>query len=213
MLEEMAEFFAARIDGYEEHMMQNIAHAQAFYPETAALLPLHPGFRLLDLGCGTGLELDEIFRICPDISVTGIDLCGPMLEALHKKPYASHLHLIQGSYFDLPFGEGCFDGAVSVESLHHFTAERKLPLYRKIHQALKAGGVYVETDYAAVDEQEEAFYFAEYAKFSQNARPGDYHYDTPLTANHTMALLKQAGFTQVILQNKYENTALIVAKK
>lgn len=213
MLEEMSVFFEARLQGYEEHMRKNIAFASDFYPETAQLLPLHPGMRLLDLGCGTGLELDEIYGLCDSVKTTGIDLCLPMLEALKKKPYAAHLQLIHGSYFDVSFGENCFDAAVSVESLHHFSADKKLPLYRKLYASLKDGGVYVETDYAAADGEEEAFYFSEYARLSQGAEPGKFHYDTPLTSKHTMELLRQAGFEEVKICNQYENTALIMAKK
>lgn len=213
MLEEMSSFFEKRVAGYEDHMRTNIAFAGRFYPETAALLPLRKDVRLLDLGCGTGLELDEIFKLCPSFHATGIDLCPAMLAELKKKPYADRLHLLEGSYFDLPFGENQYDGAVSVESLHHFTAERKLPLYKKLYRALKAGGTYVETDYTAAYDAEEQFYFSEYARMTQNAQAGDFHYDTPLTAEHTMALLRQAGFETVVLHQKYENTALIVAKK
>lgn len=212
-LEEMAAFFEKRLDGYEEHMRKNIAFAQDFYPETARVLPLKAGMHLLDLGCGTGLELDEIYRICPSVHTTGIDLCLPMLEALKQKPYAHQLHLIHGSYFDVPFPENYFDAAVSVESLHHFTPERKLPLYEKIYTSLNKDGIYVETDYVATDTAEERFYFSEYARLSQNAQPGDFHYDTPLTPEHTMTLLKQAGFESVSLYKQYENTAVIVAKK
>lgn len=213
MLEEMAAFFEKRLDGYEEHMRKNIAFALDFYPETARLLPLKPGMQLLDLGCGTGLELDEIYRLCGEVKTTGIDLCGPMLDELKKKPYSEKLTLIQGSYFDVAFGENVFDAAVSVESLHHFTEERKLPLYQKLYRALKDRGIYVETDYAALDDQEEAFYFSEYERMAQGEEPGAFHYDTPLTRAHTMGLLKQAGFEQVYIHNNYENTAVIVAKK
>ncbi|MBE5783434.1 MAG: class I SAM-dependent methyltransferase [Clostridiales bacterium] len=213
MLEEMAAFFAKRLEGYEDHMRKNIAFAPEFYPETARMLPLQKGIKLLDLGCGTGLELDEVYALLSDVDTVGIDLCAQMLEELKKKPYAHHLHLIQGSYFDVPFGENEFDAAVSVESLHHFTAERKLPLYQKLYRALKDGGVYVETDYAAADDQEEAFYFSEYERMAKGAEPGAFHYDTPLTREHTLELLKKAGFESVTVEKNYENTALIVAKK
>ena len=209
----MSSFFEKRVSSYEEHMRTEIAFASRFYSETAALLPLRPGIRLLDLGCGTGLELDEVFARCPQALATGVDLCPAMLERLRAKPYAGRLTLIEGSYFETDFGEECYDGAVSVESLHHFTAEQKAPLYRRLFAALRPGGVYVETDYAAADDREEGFYFAEYARLTQEAPAGKFHYDTPLTAEHTMALLRKAGFLEIRLHAKYENTALIAAKK
>lgn len=42
--------------------------------------------------------------------------------------------------------KGYYDAAVSVEALHHFTKEQKVPLYRKIFQAL-AEEEYVFTDF------------------------------------------------------------------
>ncbi|WP_367355490.1 trans-aconitate 2-methyltransferase [Atribacter sp.] len=50
----------------------------------AELLP-ETVVNLLDLGCGTGLELDEIFKIRPNIKVTGVDLSKAMLGILNKK--------------------------------------------------------------------------------------------------------------------------------
>ena len=85
MLEKMNEFFDSRIDGYEEHMLNNIVSAQEFYPFTASLLPKDANAKILDLGCGTGLELDYYFKINPSADVTGIDLASGMLEKLNRK--------------------------------------------------------------------------------------------------------------------------------
>ena len=103
MLERMGEFFDARLDGYEEHQLKTIASAEEFYPFTAASLPKAPGSRILDLGCGTGLELGYYYEMVPTALVTGIDLAPGMLEALRKKFTEKALILIQGSYFDVPF--------------------------------------------------------------------------------------------------------------
>ena len=43
MLEKMNEFFEARLDGYDDHMMTNIESAGEFYPFTASLLPQEDG--------------------------------------------------------------------------------------------------------------------------------------------------------------------------
>ena len=86
--------------------------------------------KILDLGCGTGLELTYYFDRCREGSITGIDLAPGMLQALREKFPGKKLNLIQGSYFAVPLGEEAFDAAVSVESLHHFTAAEKLPYAR-----------------------------------------------------------------------------------
>ena len=110
---------------------------------------------LLDLGCGTGLELEEYYLINPMSRVVGIDLSQGMLSALKRKLPDKDIALVCGSYFDIPLGNSEFDAAVSVESLHHFTKEEKIPLYIKLHAALKDGGYFILTDYFAASEEEE----------------------------------------------------------
>ena len=151
MLEKMDQFFEKRLEGYEEHMLSGIEGAGEFYPFTAGLLPASGRCEVLDLGCGTGLELKEYFLRSPKARVTGIDLSEAMLGALAEqfpdRCADGRLRLICGSYFDVPFGTERYDAAVSVESLHHFTPEQKLPLYRKLRQSLKESGFFILTDY------------------------------------------------------------------
>ena len=155
MLEKMKDFFENRLDGYDEHMMTNIESADEFYSFTAEQLPAAPNCHILDLGCGTGLELEEYYLLNPSAKVTGIDLSQGMLNALKKKFTDKDIHLIVGSYFDIPLGVNAFDCAVSVESLHHFTKEEKITLYSKLHTALKKCGYFILTDYFSLSEDEE----------------------------------------------------------
>ena len=148
-LERMDDFFAARLDGYDEHMKRDIEGASGFYAYTASLLPAPAGSQVLDLGCGTGLELEEYFTLNPGAFVTGIDLSEAMLNVLKAKFPKKNLTLLRASYFDVPLGNALYDAAVSVESLHHFLAEMKASLYEKLLAALKENGFFVLTDYFA----------------------------------------------------------------
>lgn len=132
MLEKMNEFFSKRLDGYEEHQLNAIDGAREFYPFTASLLPVQNGAAVLDLGCGTGLELEYYFKFNPAAKITGIDLSEDMLAALKQKFSGKAITAIHGSYFDIPFEKDRYDAAVSVESLHHFTKEEKTSLYKKV---------------------------------------------------------------------------------
>ena len=216
MLEKMGEFFDARLNGYEEHMLTTIDSAPEFYPITASYLPTEAHAAVLDLGCGTGLELNEYFRMNPTAHVTGIDLAPGMLRALKEKFPDKALTLHQGSYFDLPFGEACFDAAVSVESLHHFTQTEKLPLYKKLRNALKDGGWFILTDYFALSEEEETHERAELLRLKAEQGLADdefYHYDTPLTVAHEVEALRAAGFTSVEVLHTWGPTCLIRATR
>ena len=102
MLEKMADFFENRLDGYDEHMMTNIEAADEFYPFTAKQLPTTENCHILDLGCGTGLELEEYYLLNPSARITGIDLSQGMLSTLKKKFAEKDITLICGSYFDVP---------------------------------------------------------------------------------------------------------------
>ncbi len=216
-LEKMDEFFAVRIEGYDEHMRSNIEGASGFYAYTAELLPREAKSRILDLGCGTGLELEAYFAKNPSAEVTGIDLSEVMLNALKAKFPDNKLDLIQGSYFSVPFGEEQYDGAVSVESLHHFRADMKASLYRKLHAALKDGGVFVLTDYFAESEELEKEYFQNLAALKKEQGLSDdefYHYDTPLLVEHEMDILRQAGFRDVRIMKQWgESTYTVLAAK
>ena len=216
-LEKMDDFFAARIDGYDAHMKRDIEGASGFYAYTASLLPAAEGSRVLDLGCGTGLELEEYFLLNPDAAVTGIDLSQAMLNALKAKFPDKDLTLIRASYFDVPLGNGLYDAAVSVESLHHFPAEMKAQLYEKLHSALTETGVFVLTDYFAESEALEKEYFQNLAALKKEQGLSDgvfYHYDTPLTVEHETDVLRRAGFRDVRIMKQWgEGTCTVLACK
>ena len=215
-LEKMDAFFEARLDGYEAHMLRNIQSAEEFYPFTAACLPDEDGCCILDLGCGTGLELRWYYAQNPTAKITGIDLSAGMLAALQESYGAYHPHLIHGSYFDIPFGESVFDAAVSVESLHHFTGEEKLPLYTKLCRSLKPGGFLILTDYFAATDEEERLHRNCLLALKQAQGLSNtefYHYDTPLTVTHEREILLSAGFANVEILNNWGATCTLRATR
>ncbi len=213
-LEKMDAFFAARLSGYDEHMLEEIEGAKEFYPYTASLLPQKLGASVLDLGCGTGLELEYYFALNGSASVMGIDLSSDMLAALKRKFSDRSLTLICGSYFDVPLEEGRFDAAVSVESLHHFTAEQKRGLYRKLNAALTGNGYFVLTDYFAESAAAERFSFSELERLKREQgleSTAFYHYDTPLTVAHEIELLTAVGFSRVRIMRNWGATYTVLA--
>ena len=216
MLEKMDEFFNNRVYLYEEHQLNAIDRAKEFYPFTAECLPETPDAAVLDLGCGTGLELDYYFRLNPTARVTGIDIAEDMLEALKKRFSGKAVTVIKGSYFDLLFGNSRYDAAVSVESLHHFTKEEKVPLYKKVRQALSPGGFFILTDYFAESEETELRLREELQriKIKEGIRDGGlYHFDTPLTAEHEIQALEEAGFSRVSVLKRWGATRTVKAVK
>ena len=216
MLEKMSDFFEARLDEYDEHMLNNIESAKEFYPFTAKQLPITESCHILDLGCGTGLELEDDYLLNPSARVTGIDLSQGMLSALKKKFPDKDITLICDSYFDVPFDVSLFDGAVSVESLHHFTKEEKVRLYTKLHRALKDDGYFVLTDYFSLSDEEEQMHRQNLIALKAEQGIADdafYHYETPLTVKHETEALLEAGFSSVEVLENWGATYIIKAVK
>ena len=98
-LEEMSDFFTKRLCDYEEHM----SVWESSYRIFAEMLPSECR-NVLDLGCGTGLELDRIWERDSGIEVTGVDLCRSMLDKLLEKHsdkqlvnkiFSTNIHLIK----------------------------------------------------------------------------------------------------------------------
>ena len=214
-IEQMSDFFTVRVDGYDKHMINNVKGCKDGYVKMAELLP-QDAAEILDLGCGTGLELDEIFKTKPFINVTGIDLTQAMLDKLKQKHPDKNLSLINASYFDYDFGTCKYDVAISFQTMHHFSHEDKLILYSKIFAALKTGGQYIECDYMVESQEEEDFYYNENKRIrkEQGIPVGDfYHYDTPCTIDNQIKLLTKADFKTVKMNWRVENTTIIVSGK
>lgn len=208
--EEMAAFFEKRLDIYEEHQLNEIIGARDFYCKTAELLPASAGAEILDLGCGTGLELCFYYAINSSARVTCVDLSEKMLCVLREKFRKFAPQIVCASYFDIDFGKEKFDAAVSVESLHHFTFEEKVPLYQKVCASLRAGGRFVLTDYLEDTEDESRAAFARKAQLLAG-KEGLFHIDTPLTVARECEALRQAGFSDVRECGRWNKTSILLA--
>jgi tRNA (cmo5U34)-methyltransferase len=200
--EEMGAFFDARTDGYDAYIREYIfgepLFTQFYEAVSAPIVETGEAIRILDLGCGTGLELDAVLRRAPRARITGIDMAENMLAQLQIK-YAAHadqITLVVDSFLTAPFGAMPYDYCISVMSLHHLLPDSKRALYRKIHAALVPGAKYVEGDSVIPRYMEDEFvaeYHASAAKMPP-ARDGTYHIDVPFSLDTQRRLMQEAGF-------------------
>ena len=211
--EEMGAFFDQRAEGYDAHMRQNLADAQTYYRELARPIEqtLEP-LKIVDIGCGTGLEIPAILEKAPNAHLTCIDLSAEMLRKLKDKFPQKTLSLVQASYLSYDFGCEQFDAALSSMTLHHLLPDDKLTLYQKIFCCLHPGCVYIEGDYM-VTKEKMAQLMADYASQAGAVDAGKYHIDIPLSIDDQISLLNRAGFQDISLIYKEDENVILAAHK
>jgi tRNA (cmo5U34)-methyltransferase len=212
--ENMAQFFDTRAGSYEQHMQETVKDYPQFYRGIADALPeLSDAPKILDLGIGTGLELEQLFERFPGADVTGIDVSARMLEELVRKdrPWVANLQLIVGSFLELDLGCSIYDAVISSMVLHHWIPRVKLDLYRCIRRALLKGGTFVNGDFV-VSEDESAHRLASFAA-SQCDDRHQQHIDLPLSVDQERHLLAEAGFTSVNAPFERANVVILTASK
>jgi 2-polyprenyl-3-methyl-5-hydroxy-6-metoxy-1,4-benzoquinol methylase len=86
---------------------------------------LPPSARVLDVGCGEGVLVEEY---AGRLAIEGIDL-----------NYATD-RIRQGSVLDLPFGDSTFDRVLCLDVLEHVTHEEQPRALAEVRRVLKPGG-------------------------------------------------------------------------
>ena len=200
--EEMGSFFDLRTAGYDEYLKDYVfsdtVFQQLYSSVSVPIKKTQEPVRILDLGCGTGAELEFVFNKAPNALITGIDVSNNMLARLREK-YSTRMDQIDlstVSFLTTPLGTRIYDYIISVLAAHHFLRDPKLSLYKSIHAALKPGGIYIEGDSVIPAEMEDQFMadYHEQIALVPPARDGYYHIDIPFSLDSQKALLLYAGF-------------------
>jgi SAM-dependent methyltransferase len=105
----------------------------AFFVEATGL---GPGQRALELGCGTGLFLEQV-ALC-GARITGVDLTPDLLTRARKRLASlSSVSVHCGNAEALPYANTAFDAVYGSSILHHLDLDRALA---EIFRVLKPGG-------------------------------------------------------------------------
>lgn len=213
---EMGRFFDERASTYDNHQKQTVSYFDSIHRAVAGAIEETGGdARILDLGSGTGIELDLILARAPNARITCIDISGKMLDELRQKYTAllEQIEVVKGSFLDIPFKEGYYKYVVSVLSMHHLTYERKLNLYTRIRMALTPDGKYIEGDHILPPEEEKR-HLAWYKRQLEDdiISPEDvYHIDIPFSIATQKQVLLEAGFSEVELLFETDYAAALSA--
>ena len=186
---EMNEFFNRVVDiDYDERHLKLIEAKEK-------IIDFLPGNmkNVIDLGTGTGLQLIKLYKKYPNVHTIAIDISDGMLKKLEERHISDNITIVNKSFFDYDFGND-IDAVISSQALHHFEPKDKLTLYKKVYDCLKKDGVFVNEDYFAEDEETEKQLFEDYYNL---VRGEGKHYDTPLTIDHEIEILKEVGFRKI----------------
>ena len=217
--EEISSFFNVRANGYDIHTRNSLEFFNTFYETVSKpVLETNESIKILDLGVGTGLELDHIFKKAPNALVSAIDISTEMLNRLKDKFDLLHykIKIINESYLTYSFDDHAYyDYAVSVMTLHHLEFREKSFIYKKIYNSLKDNGIFIEADYI-VSKNDEKQLLSKYKKIINQFNLTNkvlYHIDIPFSIETQTKALEKANFRNIDIIFQTDNSAILVSKK
>jgi len=153
---------------YAEGPKRNVPGYSGLLPMTRILLEEHvpSDGRVLVVGAGGGLEVEDLARANPGWTLDGVDPSGPMLELASQRlgPLMSRVRLHESYVQDAPAGP--FDGATCLLTFHFVPTDQRLPTAREIHRRLKPGAPFVAAHLSVEDgEGERDLWMSRYAAF------------------------------------------------
>ena len=148
-------------------------HALWLVDALTQVLPLEPGMRVLDLGCGTAITSIFLARE-HDVQVVAADLwIEPSLNLprIEEGGVSDRVFPVEAEAHALPFARGYFDAIVSIDSYHYYGTDVRFLSY--LAQFVKPGGAIgvmvpgnaIDPDDQPDREVENAPYGADYSTF------------------------------------------------
>jgi ubiquinone/menaquinone biosynthesis C-methylase UbiE len=108
------------------------------------LCPPVPGWRVLDVGCGTGAQLEIYLRA--GCTVAGIE-SSPAMAQLARRRLGAHAALDLADASRMPYAPASFDLVLASMMLHELGAGTQAAILAEARRVLRPGGRLVVIDY------------------------------------------------------------------
>jgi ubiquinone/menaquinone biosynthesis C-methylase UbiE len=122
---------------------RNARQAQLEVPVLVGMLDLPKEARILEVGCGRGIALPVLDRLCRPRRLVGLDIDRELLakaaDALQEE--GADAELVQGDVRDMPFADSSFDVVIDFGTLFHVS--RGDAAAAEIARVLAPGGLLV----------------------------------------------------------------------
>jgi ubiquinone/menaquinone biosynthesis C-methylase UbiE len=106
--------------------------------QTLVDLPAHP--RIIELGCGAAHLSRKLLQRYPASAVTGLEVDERQMAKNRDKPQ-DRLSFINAGAQAIPFGDGTFDLALMLKSLHHVPLDLLGQALAEVHRVLRPHGL------------------------------------------------------------------------
>jgi tRNA (cmo5U34)-methyltransferase len=142
-----AQTFSAHAAEYTALRRRLVPGYDAFYDAAVAGLALVDGEvrRVLDLGAGTGLLSARVRAAFPDARLELLDGSELMLREARER-LGTSVAAVHVQDMAAPLPDGPFDAIVSALAIHHLEDAGKRQLMRRVHDALRPGGAFINAE-------------------------------------------------------------------